>query len=253
MHSPKDDNETGFFFPEAKPGANKTQLIRDVLKKTPEVSRQKLAMFYKVHISTVHRAAASLNKSGRKTKGKDSKSKLVRYLVLHNLHADNDALISIWSELNANNPLKKQEIYLAKNQIRKRYGNDPIPEHNGKLNLSAMVERAMRIKPNLSNKKIIEYCALDGLEVKPELVRGVRSKMKDSPDPNQHTGPRAGAGKSKRISGRSLIDNELDTDGYLAIERDLEEIISRVRAMGDDRLVDILLRGRRIASSHLID
>jgi hypothetical protein len=116
-------------------------------------------------------------------------------LTLEQLHEAHDK--SSWDK--SQRPKDKQNIYLAKGAIFKRWGVKTLTElpvnADGSVNMSGMVRLFLK-KQGLdsSYNEAVKFFALDGLKLSDALFHNARINLRkrESPDDNQHTGPRIG-------------------------------------------------------------
>ena len=105
-------------------------------------------------------------------------------------------------------PQDKQYLYLAANQIKKRFGIsslDVIPlKPNGELNLTGLIRMYWDKYGVTTPKDVIEFMATDGISVTNDLCNyAKKGYVPAAPDANQNSGPRAGSPSKKRRSRRS--------------------------------------------------
>jgi len=163
-------------------------------------------------------------------------------LTLEQLQEAHDK--SDWDK--ASRPTEKQVLYLQKGVLCKRWGIksvDEIPRNtNGKLNLSGLVRLFLKKNPNGSCADCIKHFAIDGLELSDALFHNARIAMrkKESPDDNQHAGPRAGKPeKTKRE--RKPKEVILSDNVYIQMLLDAKKLVQKMGGIGPTRkMLDIL-------------
>jgi len=167
-------------------------------------------------------------------------------LTLEQLQEAHDK--SDWDK--ASRPTEKQLLYLQKGVLCKRWGIkslDELPRNSsGVLNLSGMVRLFLKKYPNKSGADCIKFFALDGLELSDALFFNARTafRKKQSPDDNQHTGPRAGKPeepvtkvKPKDKSAKFKFNDSI----YLQMLLDAKKMVTKLGGIGPTRkLLDIL-------------
>jgi hypothetical protein len=163
-------------------------------------------------------------------------------LTLEQLQEAHDK--SDWDK--ASRPTEKQLLYLQKGVLCKRWGIkslDELPRNSsGVLNLSGMVRLFLKKYPNKSGADCVKFFALDGLDLSDALFFNARTafRKKQSPDDNQHAGPRAGKPevkeKKEKKSKPVLADNV-----YIQMLLDAKKLVQRIGGIGPTRkLLDIL-------------
>ena len=100
-------------------------------------------------------------------------------------------------------PKDKQVIYLQKGILCKRWGVKtlhelPVNTQNA-VNLSGMVRLFLKTRVDAVHADALKFFAVDGLTLSDALFANARSMLrkKQSPDDNQHSGPRAGKPEKK--------------------------------------------------------
>lgn len=163
-------------------------------------------------------------------------------LTLEQLQEAHDK--SDWDK--ASRPTEKQVLYLQKGVLCKRWGIkslDEIPRNSsGKINLSGMVRLFLKKNPTGSCADCIKHFAIDGLELSDALFHNARIAMrkKESPDDNQHAGPRAGKPEKKTRAKRG--EKKLISDTvYIQMLLDGKALVQKMGGIGPARKVlDIL-------------
>lgn len=170
-------------------------------------------------------------------------------------------------------PKEKQVLYQANNQIRNRWGVDPVDiprKNNGEINMAAMVRLYIdRHGDTNESVKPIKYFLMDGLELKPVQFSQSRSaymaSVEAEPDENQEEGPRAGApdpdeekpkrkpkrrGKARRGKVEAEAGSHLDK--YQEIEAKLDKLIAEAESMKAWPLASDLRNARRRAGTGVL-
>lgn len=143
-------------------------------------------------------------------------------------------------------PTEKQVIYAQKGVICKRWGIkslDEIPRNTaGKVNLSGMVRLFLKKNPKGTCADCIKFFAIDGLELSDALFHNARIAMrkKESPDDNQHSGPRAGKPETTKRE-RKPKEVALSDNVYIQMLLDAKKLVQKMGGIGPTRkMLDIL-------------
>lgn len=205
----------------------------------------------------------------KKAKPKSDKAKYLRLLILQNPDKSAAELVEIAKKKGGSiSRATKQNFYNAQTVVRKRYGDEPIVHHNGKLNRTDLCRRVLQRKPDMKDLDVVKFLSTDGVAVTTTLVSQARMALKkastktsDHPDPKAGTGPRAGGVKGMRRR-RRRTKKEIDaareasvaetSDQYEAIEHQLDRLIAQASELGNRKLAASCKQARRIASSELV-
>lgn len=158
-----------------------------------------------------------------------NRSRWMRAVIIQNPEIGIDELVAKYNK--ERHPAAKrpdqQNLYQVRSQLVKRWNLESIesvPFDNGKVDLSALLQRYFEHHGDSSNEKIKKFFDTDGLVVKDEVIDAIRKEGNfDSPDANQNSGPRAGAPVTAKKAVRS-IKNKLSTAGVELLYRTKEYV-----------------------------
>lgn len=167
---------------------------------------------------------------------------LTQNLTLGQLQEAHDK--SHWDKSNRpkddSNILRQQSGILRKRWVINSL--DEIPyKSDGSLNLSGMIRLYLKENPNSDCASCIKHFALDGLQVSNALFIVTRQAMrkKESPDDNQHNGPRAG--KEEPVRKERKKKSVLSDNAYFQMLVDAKKLVDKIGGIGPARKVlDIL-------------
>jgi hypothetical protein len=177
----------------------------------------------------------------------ESYSAFVRGLILNNHALTFEQLLSAHDEAGwdaSRRPKEKQLIYAQRTLLCKRWGVNSVDElpvnSEGKPNLSGMVRLFLK-KHGLDApySKAVSFFKTDGLEISDALFHNARGNLrkKDSPDDNQHNGPRAGKPQKPAKTKVNGGEDEI----YFDMLIETKKLVHRVGGIGPARkMLDIL-------------
>lgn len=187
----------------------------------------------------------------------------LRAIIVEDPLAAGGDIKATWKERGETGTITDQSISTAKTILKKKLFCDEFPVHLGKLTVSGVVRNIIAANPQWGDSQVMAYMQDVGIEATRALISNVRSVAKNkhkvkvkkvkvkkadnfSPDPNQNSGPRAK--KSKLASTPTK-----DSGSFVEIERQLDELISKIDAIGQSGLADQARRVRRLASAQLLE
>lgn len=136
-------------------------------------------------------------------------------------------------------------LNIQKPIICKRWGIKTFAEipykSDGSLNISAMVRFFLKKNPKADYASCLKHFSVDGLFLSDALFAVTRNAMrkKQSPDDNQHNGPRAGKPKEKVKKEKKKA--VLSENTYLQMLVDSKKLVDKLGGIGPTRkMLDIL-------------
>lgn len=210
---------------------------------------------------------------------KPTASNFVRRLVLRNPNIDLPAVLREWDKAKMP-PGKKPDmmaIHQARYAIKNKFDIDDLKDlpfkSPGVLDVVALLKLMIRKKKDLTEQQARHFLASDGVDVTENDWRQAKGMAlvpvpqptgtlvpvkpqpaaDDSPDENQHKGPRARhVGKKGRPPGSTTAKKDALTvpkaklgEVYLQMEEKLDDLVFGAKAVEDSELVTALRDARR--------
>lgn len=183
-----------------------------------------------------------------------TRAKVIRGAVISNPEVSTRKLKGVVERAGGKAPKDEQRLqqllYQSRSVLRERWDVEDLQDlprnDNGRLDIVAMAVMYREWFPDDDFKHAARYFANDGLRLTQRAWDLSEKAAGESPDPNQHTGPRAGKRGSKR-SQTPTADA-----GYEDLEARLDGMIREADNLGNSVLVQKLRDARREASAAVL-
>lgn len=193
------------------------------------------------------------------------KGTFVRRYVIRNPEANLKEIQDAWvseGHPEKNKPASSQEVYLARTQIKKKFGiknlNDIPKKKSGEINATGLVRLIRKRKPSISFKACQTLLAKEGIEISHALWSAMINYEKKNPTSVAEksinkTSRKKTSRKSTKLKASSKVhQNTTSVDALVNIEVQLDSMIENVRSINQSEVVELLRDARRFLSSKIL-
>lgn len=159
-------------------------------------------------------------------------------------------------------PNSSQDIYLARNLIKKKFGIDNINEipkkKSGEINVTGVLRLIRKRKPNITFKNCQNLLSKEGIEFSQALwsamlIHEKKKYGKNISNADLKTSRKKTSRKSTKLKKSSKVhQNTNSVDDLVNIETQLDSMIESVRSINQSEVVELLRDARRFLSSKIL-